>query len=253
MWNRNPQFWGNASLVLFPFIGRNFKDTYICNGREFQMGIHGFAFSSEFTILEQKEDSLRLSLKENEKTLKSYPFCFELGINYVLEEDGLSVSFEVINDSDGLLPFGLGFHPGFRLEKPLEQYRILFPEMKAPQEIGIVTRCMLNGKNTALDLPDRCISLNRKLFTKSARIFTGMGNTAILQRKECDLLSITYDGFENIVLWQTLNSDADFICIEGWNGLPGRYEHIEDIYKAPGRTVLEAKQNREYRVRIRFS
>ena len=253
MWCADPRYWGNASLVLFPFIGRNYDDTYAVNGKMYQMGIHGFALTSEFTVMEQKEDSLLLSLKENEETLKNYPFRFELRINYVLENDGLSVVFEVINDSDEALPYSLGFHPGFGLERPLEQYRIFFPETENPQEIGIVTRCMLNGKNTKPDLSDECIHLNKDLFRESARIYSGMGSTAVLKNSFDELIAISYDGFENIVLWQTLNSDADFICIEGWNGLPGRYEHIEDVYDAPGRTVLEPKHSRCYKVRIRFS
>jgi len=253
MWCADPQYWGNASLVLFPFIGRNYEDTYTIQGRSYRMGIHGFALTSEFTILKQEKESLLLSLKENEKTLENYPFRFELRIAYVLEDDGLSVSFEVINDSDETLPFSLGFHPGFRLEKPLEQYRIFFPEMEDPKEIGIVTRCMLNGKNTKPDLPDKCIHLNKDLFKESARIYSGMGSTAVLKNGCDELFTIRYDGFENIALWQTLNSDADFICIEGWNVLPGRYEYIEDVYDAPGRTVLEPKHSRQYKVRIHFS
>lgn len=253
MWCADPQYWGNASLVLFPFIGRNYDDTYTVKGKKYQMGIHGFASTSEFRVLEQEDDSLLLSLKENEETLRNYPFCFELRIRYVLEDDGLSVSFEVINNYDEPLPYGLGFHPGFQLEKSLEKYHIFFPEMEDPTEIEIVTRCMLNGKNTKLDLSDECIHLNKDLFKESAKIYSGMGSTAVLKNNNDELFAISYDGFENIVLWQTLNSDADFICIEGWNGLPGRYEYIEDIYDAPGRTVLEPKHSRHYKVRIHFS
>ena len=160
------------------------------------MGIHGFASASEFTILEQKTDSLFLSLKENEETLKNYPFRFELRIRYALKDDGLSVSFEVINDYDEPLPFNLGFHPGFRLEKPLEQYRVFFPEMNDPSEIGIVSRCMLNGENRKCVFPDRCIPLNKDLFTESARIYSGMGSIAILQKQEKDQFAVVYEGFE---------------------------------------------------------
>ncbi|MBQ5805033.1 MAG: aldose 1-epimerase family protein, partial [Erysipelotrichaceae bacterium] len=110
MWCADPQYWGNASLVLFPFIGRNYEDTYTIQGKSYRMGIHGFALTNEFAILKQEKESLLLSLKENEKTLENYPFRFELRIAYVLEDDGLSVSFEVINDSDETLPFSLGFH-----------------------------------------------------------------------------------------------------------------------------------------------
>jgi hypothetical protein len=125
--------------------------------------------------------------------------------------------------------------------------------MEDPKEIGIVTKCMLNGKNIKPDVSDECIHLNKDLFKESARIYSGMGSTAVLKNSFDELLTISYDGFENIVLWQTLNSDADLICIEGWNGLPGRYEYIEDVYDAPGRTVLETKHSRQYKVRIHFS
>ncbi len=253
MWNRDPLYWGNSSLVLFPFIGRNCNDTYLLNGKEHRMGIHGFAQACAFTVLDRKEDVLTLLLKDNEETLKNYPFHFEMRICFSLESDGISIRFEVSNRSECALPFNLGFHPGFILEKPLDRYRVFFPKMSDPREIGIVKKCMLNGIDTPLSLPDNCIHLEKELFKESARVYAGMGDTAVLQDGCRDLLSITYKGFDNIVLWQTLDSDADFICIEGWNGLPGRYERIEDAYDAAGRKILETGESMHQDVRIRFS
>ena len=76
LWTRDKNYWGDSALVLFPFIGRNYDDTYSYKNKEYNIGIHGFAFKSEFAVIEEKEDSLSLLLNNNEETYSIYPFKF---------------------------------------------------------------------------------------------------------------------------------------------------------------------------------
>jgi len=252
MWNRNPQYWADSALLLFPFIGRNYEDTYLYQDKQYSMGIHGFASSKNFTLLKQEEDHLLFSLHEDEETLSVYPFHFELQVDYRLIDDSLQICFDVNNHSKDCMIYSLGYHPGFLLHQNLEQYRIFFPNAFQPEEIGIVTKCMLNGENRSVDLLDNCLYLNKEMFRNSARVYTGLSDTAILQENRDTLVTIQYKGFKNIVLWQTLDSDADFICIEGWEGLPGRYGIIEDISSDQNKRFLKPNNADRYEVLIQI-
>lgn len=245
LWNRDTTYWGDSALVLFPFIGRNYNDTYLYKDKEYNIQIHGFAPKSEFTVLKQDSNSIFLSLSENEETLKVYPFSFTFNITYSITDFGLQVDYSVLNTSNDTMYFTCGYHPGFQLEDKLENYRIYFPNATDPKEICIVTKCMLTGETKDVCLADNCLPLSKDLFKESAKIYSGVGDTAILLDKDNnEVIKLKYNNFENIVLWQTLNSDAPFICIEGWRGLPGTYEHIDDIEKVNSKTAL--KPNEEY-------
>ncbi len=253
LWDRNEKYWADSALVLFPFIGRNYNDSYTYNGKEYNVGIHGFAFKSEFEVSEKKDNSLTLLLKENKETLAVYPFAFELQITFSLNNDGLKAIFKVTNRSDEVMPYTLGWHPGFKLEEPFENYSVWFPYAKAAKEIGIVTKCMLDGTEKKLDLEDNKLDMTRDLFNHSAKVYTGLGNAAVLlNRNNKEIAAVNYHGFENIVLWQTLNSDADFICIEGWRGLPGTYEHIDEITEIKDKSKLNPNESCTYSAEITF-
>ena len=54
--------------------------------------------------------------------LAQNPFKFVLNIEYEFTEDILSTKIRVINKDDKNMIFGLGGHPGFKLEMPQEEY-----------------------------------------------------------------------------------------------------------------------------------
>ncbi len=253
LWNRNQKYWGDSALVLFPFVGRNYSDTYTYNNEEYNIGIHGFGPKSEFSIINQSEDSITLSLHENEETLKSYPFHFNFKITFTLSANGLNVTYSITNDSKDKMYFTCGWHPGFIIDKPLNQYKVSFPKANNPEEICIVTKCMVTDEIKPFYLEDNSIRLDPSLFTESAKILKGVGDTAILYDLDGNkVVEIEYSNFENIVLWQTLNSDAPFICIEGWRGVPGRYEKIDEITETKEKTTLEKGETFIAKAAVRF-
>lgn len=252
LWNRDPKYWADSALVLFPFIGRNYNDTYTYQGKEYNIGIHGFAPKSEFTIINKTESSITLSLIDTEETYKIYPFNFFFAIEYSLIEDGLNVNFTIINESNNVMYFTTGYHPGFKLDKPLDNYSIEFPNATNPEEVCIVTKCMLTGEIKTFNLKNNTLKLNKDLFLNSARILRGVGNTAILKENDKTIVELEYNNFENIVLWQTLNSDAPFICIEGWRGLPGKFEHIDEISEVEDKTALKPNESYSLNAHIKF-
>lgn len=253
LWNRDSKYWGDSALVLFPFIGRNYNDTYMYKNGEYNIPIHGFALRNEFSILNQSNNSVTLSLSENEETLKVYPFNFIFNIKYTLGDRGLDVELSILNKSNNSMYFTCGYHPGFYLDDNLESYKVYFPYATNPKEVCIVTKCMLTGETKQVQLVNNCLPLSKELFKDSAKIYTGVGDTAILlDRNNNEIIRLKYNNFENIVLWQTLNSDAPFICIEGWRGLPGTFEHIDDIEKIENKSVLKPNESYSLKAELTF-
>jgi len=253
LWNRDSIFWGDSALVLFPFIGRNYEDTYTYKNKSYNQPIHGFACRSEFSVKQQSQNSITFQLVDSNETFQNYPFHFNFEITYTLNDTGLEVQFFVTNTSKESMYYTLGYHPGFMLHKALENYRILFPNASKPQEMCIVPKCMLTGEIKDFNLKNNTLTLSKDLFTNSARILTGVGNKAILETTDSiKIVELEFENFENIVLWQTLNSDANFICIEGWRGLPGKYEEIEDIENVTCKSCLKPNETCKFTATLHF-
>ena len=132
LWQGDPAFWAGRSPILFPFVGRLNGQEYWLDGKRYEIGIHGFARKSRFTLEEQADDRLVFLLTENEETYSQYPRRFALRVCYTLRGDTLEMLCRVENRDDRVMYFGLGGHPGFRVPLvagiPFEDYRIRFAE-----------------------------------------------------------------------------------------------------------------------------
>jgi len=249
LWCRDPKIWDGTAMVLFPFIGRCCEDSYLLEGKQYTMGLHGFGWKSEFTVAEQTQRGCTLELTDSPETRENYPFAFCLRVGFALEEGQLKVSFTVENRSERPMPFALGWHPGFQLEGPPENYRVRFdaPEL---EEVKIVTKCMVTGETALMALEKGCLTLDRELFTNSARVFRAPGNEAAVEDRAGNTLArVKFPGFANVALWQTLGSGAEFICVEPWLSRPGKFDAVEELGE-DDKTVLSPGEvfRREIRV-----
>lgn len=239
LWQGDPKIWADHAPVLFPFIGRCWNDRYAYQGRDYPMELHGFAWKKEFRLVEATWNHCCLELTDDSDTRQVYPFCFRFQVGFTLGETGLKVSFLVENRSATPMPFALGWHPGFALDGPPEGYQVHFPQASAPQEICIVPKCMITGEGKPLCLAENTLTLDRRLFQTSARVFQGLGQQAILEsRLGQPLLTMDLPGFPVTTLWQTLGSGAEFICLEAWLGRPGQAGQVEQLGQ-DGKICLE--------------
>ena len=229
LWCRDPKIWDGTAMVLFPFIGRCCEDRYLLEGKSYPMGLHGFGWKTEFAVAEQNENSCILELTDSADTREVYPFAFRLRVGFCLEKGELTVRFTVENRSDVPMPFALGWHPGFQLAGPPENYRVRFGA-EALEEVKIVTKCMVTGETAPMALEAGCLTLDRKLFTDSARVFRAPGEEAQLEDRDGNVLArLRFPGFANVALWQTLGSGAEFICMEPWLSRPGKFDTVEEL------------------------
>lgn len=241
LWQGDPKIWDGTAMVLFPFIGRCAEDSYRYHGKRYTMGLHGFAWKKEFSVAEQWDSGCVLELTDSPETRENYPFAFTLRVGFALEQGELKVSFAVENRSDVPMPFALGWHPGFALDGPPENYRVRFD---APQleEIKIVTKCMVTGETAPMALEDGGLVLDRKLFLNSARVFRSPGEEASVEDRAGNVLArLRFPGFANVALWQTLGSGAEFICVEPWLTRPGKFEEVETLGE-DNKTILAPEE-----------
>jgi aldose 1-epimerase len=130
-WETNPVPTRSGHPILFPFPGRLRDGQLEANGRKFQLplndstkqhAIHGFTPRNPWRVtgMTAKPDhaSIRGSFdlpSDLPAAVGSWPADFSLSITYHLFAKKLAVEAVVTNRGSEPLPFGLGYHPYFRL------------------------------------------------------------------------------------------------------------------------------------------
>ena len=237
LWQGDAKYWSGRAINLFPVCGRMFGGKYTYDGNTYEIGIHGFARKTEWKILRQSTDRLTLQLSDTEETYKVYPFRFCTELTYSLDGNEIAVTWVVRNTDDKTLLFSLGGHPGFNVPllpgETFEDYRIEFDEPCAPRKLLLSDTCFYLNDSEPFPLEDdRIIPLHHSMFD----------NDGIFLRDTCGGLTLTaggahhvHVGFENIPIigfWHTTRSDAPFICIEPWLGVPaidGKINALEEL------------------------
>lgn len=119
----------NASMfVMMPFCSRIRGGSFVYSGITRKMAknhvgiqdpIHGDAWKSEWTVEEQSETRVSLSLNHN-KDDGGFPFTYEGKIVYELIDNEFHISLSVKNPNPLPMPCGLGIHPFFTKTKEVE-------------------------------------------------------------------------------------------------------------------------------------
>ncbi|MBA4189201.1 MAG: hypothetical protein C0467_14480 [Planctomycetaceae bacterium] len=130
-WETNPVPTRSGHPILFPFPGRLRNGNLKFEGQEYQLpfndstkqhAIHGFTPRNPWRVTEwnSDEDSAFVTgefclAKDLPEALPTWPSDFTLSITYRLFKNRLRVEARVTNLGTRPLPFGLGYHPYFRL------------------------------------------------------------------------------------------------------------------------------------------
>lgn len=117
LWQADPAFWKRHSPVLFPIVGSLWDKHFRVDGREYEMGQHGFARDMDFRLVSEREDEMWFELKSSPETLVKYPYVFTLRIGYRLEANKIHVMWEVSGDDSQTMWFQIGAHPAFYLPR----------------------------------------------------------------------------------------------------------------------------------------
>ncbi|NJP40514.1 hypothetical protein HCH52_05550 [Oscillospiraceae bacterium HV4-5-C5C] len=264
LWPGGRAPWTERSPLLFPFTGRLAGGTYRWQGQTYAMLQHGLAKDLLFDVLPSPPDELRFQLTDSLATRRSYPFSFKLQVSYQLAEASLLTRIEVSNPQAlGDLIFAVGAHPGFMLPagSQLEQWQLVLPQASAGQteRMQISAEGLWSGRGPAQVLQPRpgtdglLLPLKESLFDVDGIFLSEPGQRVLLERKPGSAedpsgvrpgpwLTLDFEGFRYLGIWQPARSHAPFLCLEPWSAMCGRSQIQEELSRMPDRCCLEPGQ-----------
>ena len=203
--------------ILFPCCGRTNENKVIFDRKEYKMPIHGFAHLLSWKVVEKKlHNIITLKLSSSEETKKYYPYDFVAHISYELTENSLKIKFTVKNTGNNSMPFALGYHPYFKMEK-MEDVAVFidgcdFIDYNTGAKICYAQPITFNGDNEITYIYERpnvpIVIQNKKL-----------GKKIIMKSDEY---------FSNIILWK--GESSKFVCVEPWGAMPNALNNRECRY-----------------------
>ena len=214
MWQGSADHWKGKNPTLWPIVGNTYTKDYEIDGKKYAMKNHGLIRYAKLKCVKKSQDEITMELKSDENTLAQYPFEFTYQIKYKL-----IVSYFITNDSDKVIPFTFGLHPGFNVSD--------FSKSK------LVYAC-----------PEECTQIHIKngvreekvLFKEWQLSYSDIRNASTIVYKDLkspyvDLimpevnLRMSIEGYPILALW-TSDDSSPFICIEPWYG-HGDFEKVD--------------------------
>ncbi len=257
LWEGDGRFWKRHAPVLFPNVGKTYRNIMRINGKEYPTSQHGFARDSEFQCTCAERTRARFVLSSSEETLRRYPFEFELGIGYELTGEGIRVSWEVRNPLKETIYFTIGGHPAFRFagaKEVKEDYMLRFPGKK------ILHYHLIDPKEEAVDsvsrydllLEKECCVVTEQMFERDALIFDGgqIDEVWLCKKDGTSYVGIRCEGFPNFGIWSV--KDAPFVCLEPWMGRCDDIGVAGELSQKPNVNVAAPGENfrKEYTILV---
>jgi galactose mutarotase-like enzyme len=202
--------------ILFPTPGKLIDDAWRYGDRTGVLKQHGFARNSVWTTEERSDSTLVLSLTSDAATLAQYPWQFRATIRFTLTAH-LRLSMRIENRANTPMPFGLGYHPYFRVADKLHTQIA----SRATRAFDNVLRQVVPF--SGFDLTQNEVDLH-------------------LLDHDSDLCALTYpDGstlevlaaqdFRRWVVWTLARKE--FVCVEPWTSPGNALNTGEDLVILP--------------------
>ena len=238
IWEGDPAYWGKHSPVLFPIVGTLKNNTYTHNNKEYILTRHGFARDMEFELVDLTANTATFSIQSNSTTLASYPFQFELQIQYTLFHSTLEIAYKVINKDNSAIPFSIGAHPAFALPGNFENYSLEFEKVE-PLEYTLLENDLVSTQTETIATNSNFVPLTHKLFERDALIFKKLESKSLtIIEKEIPRLKVHFEDFPNLGIWTKVG--APFLCIEPWFGYSDTTETNDNLFEKEGIIVLKS-------------
>ena len=234
MW-QGKEWWEDRCPVLFPTCGNCPTRKYYYEGKEYKLPIHGIAMYREFTLKSQSEDTLLFSLKSDAETLGSYPFDFEFEAEYKLSNNKLTVNLMPKNTGDKVMPYMVGWHPGFNLWDgyETEDFYVDFGEGNELDWYPIPPGGPIAKNPQKHALEDGKYFLDEEeIGYNDTMIFENYPKSFSLKDKSgyAKISMQVSDNLPFFCIWKEPVKEARFVCLEPWNNIfnsDGTTEHFE--------------------------
>ena len=235
IWQGDVNIWNGHAPVLFPVCGGVKDDIIIVNGKKHDFKTkHGFVRNMEFTPVSVEKTSCAFVIKDNEETLKEYPFNFTFRILYKLSGDTLAVYYFIENESDKDMYFNVGSHEAYALYGEMNEYSLEFSDDENSIKNTLIKNRLLshdvidyklNGKELPLsfDIIDEIGEVVPGFLPNVSFVFEDIKSKRVnLNHNGTTVASIYFSDFAHMVVW--MMKPGKYIAIEPWNGLPDYYD-----------------------------
>lgn len=243
LWQGDPAFWGRRSPVLFPIVGSVWEKKFRVDGKEYEMGQHGFARDSRFELVSASDLEVWYRLESSEETLSRYPWPFVLQIGYRLAGNDLEVLWKVANPGSEEMFFQIGAHPAFNYPDydvaKVERGFFVFDgssERACPSQLECIRirekGCVDAEVMHPLALEEGgVLPLDKNTFDVIDTIMlqdSQISEVALLRPDRTPYLTVRFDA-PVVGLWSPPCKNAPFICIEPWFGRCDRHGYTGDF------------------------
>jgi galactose mutarotase-like enzyme len=237
IWPGGAAYWSESAPLLFPVVGWT-REGILVEGRRFPLGLHGFARSEDFSLVEQAADRVRLRLEANARTRALYPFEFSLDVEYSIYNKELYIVVEVRNHDAGPLAFACGLHPGFVWPLPGAQgpHRIRFDAEECAEVPVIAPGGLFSGRHRPIPLQGRDLPLHSGLFEEALCFLNARSAGLEFSAENGPVLRMELENFPHIALWS--RPGAPFLCLEAWTGHGDPVGFDGDIFAKPSMRAL---------------
>ena len=250
LWQNDNGSWAGHAPVMFPACG---SCDVVVDGKKYPHFLHGFARKNVFAVTQKTDESITFALTSDDKTKEAFPFDCEFSLTYAVCGDTLCITHQAKNTGDKEMYCAFGAHESYALDKPLDNYRLVFPckeklDSLIHNENGVLTGEIRSfGETDTLALPVA---------------FLEKSNTAIFSNVQSDevtledvsgnkVATIGLKGFNNLLLWHSEGSQM--ICIEPWQNLPDHKDKTDvEFSKKAGLTRVVAGGTYELKRAIRY-
>lgn len=257
IWNANPKVWASHAPVLFPIIGALNNGATKIDNALYSIPKHGLIrHNNNLELIAKTENSLKFQLLYSAESLALYPFKFAFSVKYQLEANRLIVSHLVQNRDEKNMPFALGGHPAFNCpfnaDEKYEDYYLEFSQAETASRWTLDDKGLLSGEEMPYLKDTKELPLKKDMFVEDALVFTDLKSRAITlrSRKSQTSLTVSFEDFPYLGLWAKPN--ADFICIEPWQGLTDPADTDGDFKSKKGLITLApgAEYQAQYSISI---
>ncbi len=260
LWSGDPAVWGKVAPVLFPLIGVSNDGQVLINGKRYPAPRHGLVRDLPFVEKSRGGDFCTLELVDSAESRAVYPFPFRLTVTHRLLPTGFATEITVENLGNRRMPFALGGHPGFTCPmqdgEAFSDYILRFEEPEEGKTLLCNEKGLIDG-TAQVDLGPqrRILPLAYEVFDQmDTLIFAGLHSRSVelIHRQTGTGIRFHFPQSPVLALWTMPHQHAPYLCLEPWNGLPGRADQVESFHDKPYHEELDPGQGftMEYRMEM---
>lgn len=248
MWQGDPAVWSGRAPILFPYAGRLPGGSFTAKGKQYSGKPHGFARNMEHRLVCQREDTVILELTDSDETLALWPYHFRLESTFSLAGRTLYHTLKVENRDREKMPFGIGFHPAFRLpfdgKHTAKDYELRFDALESPLCLDTSEGGLVGKNHYYLGKNIKTIAIDEKLFENDSHLMTGLHSQTLgLYEKDSGRSVVcSIAGFPYVLIW-SMPGMPQFVCIEPWHSTPSPVEGTDAWEEKPAAAILNPQEH----------